>query len=522
MVRLQKLVVVLAHIALTASTAPTRGVADTLLLDFTSPRCGPCRQMRPVVQRLAARGYAVREIDVERDRAVATQFHVDFTPTYVVLVDGRERARLSGAATYEQLAEMIHRAANPLSALGAADAASLATVDYTTAAQEPSLAEGPRDGRIVAIHDPFAVHAPPQRAAPAASASTATSQPSAPAAAWPHGEADATRLISATVRLSIKDPRGKSTGSGSIVDARNGMALVLTCGHLFRESGGRGNIEISLFAPGPHGAELRGTAAGELLDFDLERDLALVRFAASEAVAVTRIAPLGTQLAPGDAATCVGCDHGANPTAWSTHITSINRYQGHPNVEASRAPVEGRSGGGLFNDQGQLIGVCYLAEPQGDEGIYASLTSIHAKLDELQLSMVYQAPSATAPAGEVQRDPSQLANGPAPAPLAVRGQGPIPQSSSLSADSLAAPQQQSAAASLVSNLGPDERAALEEIAQRGARSEIICIIRPQHPEGRSEMIRLSGMSPEFVRALSAAAAAATALPGPVAAEESKR
>ena len=84
-------------------------------------------------------------------------------------------------------------------------------------------------------------------------------------------------------------------------------------------------------------------------------------------------------LEPGDPVTSVGCNHGENPTPWATQITAINRYQGHPNVEAARAPVEGRSGGGLFNAQGQVIGICYAAEPKGDEGLYASLSSIQVE-----------------------------------------------------------------------------------------------------------------------------------------------
>ena len=81
----------------------------------------------------------------------------------------------------------------------------------------------------------------------------------------------------------------------------------------------------------------------------------------------------------------------------------MNRYQGHANVEAARAPEEGRSGGGLFNANGQLIGVCYAADPQGNEGLYASLDSIYQKLDALQLTATLQTP----PGGASQELASQ-------------------------------------------------------------------------------------------------------------------
>ena len=62
--------------------------------------------------------------------------------------------------------------------------------------------------------------------------------------------ADAT-LIAASVRLRVEDPDGRSCGSGTIIDSRGGEALVLTCGHIFRDSHGKGRIEVDLFANPP-------------------------------------------------------------------------------------------------------------------------------------------------------------------------------------------------------------------------------------------------------------------------------
>jgi hypothetical protein len=50
---------------------------------------------------------------------------------------------------------------------------------------------------------------------------------------------------------------------------------------------------------------------------------------------------------------------------------------------------------------------------------------------------------------------------------------------------------------------------LEEIQRRGAHSEVICIIRPHSPDGKSEVITLPNASPEFVQALSAGAGGQT-------------
>jgi hypothetical protein len=324
--------------------------------------------------------------------------------------------------------------------------------------------------------------------------------------------------------VSIDDPDGKSTGTGTIIDAREGKALVLTCGHLFRSSKGKGAIEISLFTPGPNGAELLTTVEGTLVDFDLDRDLALVCFAPEGEVSIAPVAPVGVEMKVGDPATAVGCAHGANPEPWATQITAIDRYQGTPNIEAARAPVEGRSGGGLFNAAGQLVGVCNAADPQRDEGLYAALGSIRAKLDALQLAFVYQSPSlgsvpksSTAPVASMTT------------PFEVRGQNPTPAAAATfpgltgnqppSAGSVgAAPAERSSAASAPtaaaeasteSALSGQDRAMLEEIARRSTGSEVICIISPREPGGRSEVIKLDAASPALLKALASSAAGAT-------------
>ena len=46
-----------------------------------------------------------------------------------------------------------------------------------------------------------------------------------------------------------------------------------------------------------------------------------------------------------------------------------------------------------------------------------------------------------------------------------------------------------------------EQAALEEIMGRATDAEVVCIIRPRDAGGKSEVITLDRVSPEFVRAL---------------------
>jgi hypothetical protein len=85
----------------------------------------------------------------------------------------------------------------------------------------------------------------------------------------------------------------------------------------------------------------------------------------------------------------IGCDRGANPSVRESRVTNINRYLGPPNIQVAGAPVDGRSGGGLFAADGTLIGVCNAADPKDDEGLYAALQTVHAELTAANLSFIY-------------------------------------------------------------------------------------------------------------------------------------
>jgi S1-C subfamily serine protease len=51
--------------------------------------------------------------------------------------------------------------------------------------------------------------------------------------------------------------------------------------------------------------------------------------------------------------------------------------------------VDGRSGGGLFNEQGELIGVCNAAAVEVDEGIYTALETIHWQIAAVDLEHLF-------------------------------------------------------------------------------------------------------------------------------------
>jgi hypothetical protein len=290
--------------------------------------------MRPTIERLISAGYRVRQVDIAREPALAAQFHVDQVPTFISLVDGREYARMVGKGSYEELVQIMTpsrtvrgQSPDPQRTQPVAQFASVN--DNSAPASTYAGLETPQAGRIIELEDP---NRAPSRATPPAGNPFAAPT-SVPTQAT--NNANHAKLIDGTVKIAVEDATGTSNGTGTIVDAREGAALVLTCGHIFRESAGKGAITITFFQSTPAGAQPRESVPGQVLNYDLERDVALVVVKPQGPAKAIPIAPANTPLNPGAGVTTVGCNGGTNPTAIDSQITTIDRYQGPSNVEVA-------------------------------------------------------------------------------------------------------------------------------------------------------------------------------------------
>jgi S1-C subfamily serine protease len=265
---------------------------------------------------------------------------------------------------------------------------------------------------------------------------------------------------------------------------------------LFRDSKGQGPVTVELYEVGPQGVRIVETVEGRVISYDLERDIAFVSIRPTRPVCVAQVAPSRTPIAKGDLAASVGCSNGENPTVVATRITYIDRYLGPPNIETSGAPPIGRSGGGLFNEQGQLVGVCNAADKEGNRGLYAGLESIHDELDRLGLRDVFDKPlaNATADAGVTNsgvrgQEPSEASPQPSTISENLPDKGLQPGSPNADAKTLP--------------LKAIEQATLEEVVGRAATKKVTCIIQSDEPGVENEIITIENVSNEFVEALAA-------------------
>jgi hypothetical protein len=458
--------------------------------------------MNPTVQSLMKAGYPVQRVNKDRNAALAAKYDVQAIPCFVMLVDGREVDRVVGVSSYSRLEQMCK-----LAAPGGANP-SLVAGGQTAGPPVPPMVSLPLPQSSMPAAAPLLANPPASPAVSPFAALPASSPSAAPASAMPAdaaaGVSDAT-LIAASVRLRVEDANGHSCGSGTIIDARDGQALILTCGHIFRDSKGHGKIEVDLFSPSGQ-QRVQGqmfsytvpSLSPQASDAD-SRDVGLVWIRVPGPVVTAHVAPPGYRIQPGMAVVSVGCNNGNPPSALHSRITSLDKFVGPPSIQVAGQPVEGRSGGGLFSSDGYVIGVCNAADPSDKEGLFAALGSIHAELDRKNakgedLSFVYRLPGDNAAGAAAAASPAALAANPVPdMPRQMPG------STEPTGVVAAAATEPSAA------LAPHEQAALDEVRRHKKEGkEVIFIIRSRdNPDAKSEVFMLDNASSEFIRQLSA-------------------
>jgi thioredoxin 1 len=81
------------------------------ILMFTATCCGPCQAAKPAFNALKESTYSVEceLVDIDENKALATQFNIIAVPTFVLLQGGNEVARKSGGMSLEKLQAFINQ-----------------------------------------------------------------------------------------------------------------------------------------------------------------------------------------------------------------------------------------------------------------------------------------------------------------------------------------------------------------------------------------------------------------------------
>jgi thioredoxin-like negative regulator of GroEL len=77
---------------------------------FTADWCNPCKKVKPVVEELNREnlGTMFYIIDADIETELAKKFEIRSVPTFILMQDGVEINRITGAKTREELLEFIN------------------------------------------------------------------------------------------------------------------------------------------------------------------------------------------------------------------------------------------------------------------------------------------------------------------------------------------------------------------------------------------------------------------------------
>jgi thiol-disulfide isomerase/thioredoxin len=353
------------------ATSAAEASGDPVLLDFQATWCGPCREMRPEVDKLVQKGYPVRQVDIARSPELSSRYNVTAVPTFIIIdAKGKELARTFGAMPAVQLAEFYNE------------------TKLRAAAQRP-IEEAQERGNL--------------EESPA-------SEADAPA---PLVNPKPWETV-VRIKMHLSDSEW-GFGSGTIIYSSAEESIILTCAHIFRVKGQqqpspknfRVPISVDLF----NGQFVRREPAatlscsekdipGEAIDYDFTNDVGLIRIRPGRRLAASRVVPAWWKAKRGMKMYTVGCSHGQDATAWDTTIldprvgmSNTSTKQGFATIKCAYQPKEGRSGGGLYTTDGYVAGVCDFADPNEHVGLYAVPEAIHKLLDRNMLTALYKPPT---------------------------------------------------------------------------------------------------------------------------------
>ncbi|QDT99673.1 trypsin-like peptidase domain-containing protein [Gimesia aquarii] len=461
-----------------------------VLLDFTATWCGPCQKMSPLISRLKREGYPIRKVDVDQEPELARRFNVSSIPAFVLVVGGQEVARSVGSTTESNLRRMLARipAAEPqrppvpnkndevifVSNDQKGNGSKQASIQLAQHKTKPKK-------KSRGFNIPFFGKSKKEESVAVEEQEPVIRAQFGDSTNDRKSETPQRNVVNnwreSAVRIRVKDKKGLDLGSGTIIHSAVGRTLIATCSHIFSELRDDSVIEVDVFQGDKH-----ETYVGTLIRYDLEADVGLISIPTSDVFSSAKVAGIEHQVKEGDTVASIGCNGGELPTLEKIQVTALNRFLGPDNIECTGMPVQGRSGGGLFDRSGQLVGICFAVDKEDQRGLYAGLPVIHKLLDDSKLTALYketefqQTPTETKMAAE---EPNQELL----AEFLERAMPTQPVDSPTT--------------------GNHDLSQLQAALEQAGESEVVCIIRPLNkPKSASRVVIINKASSKFVSYLS--------------------
>jgi len=233
--------------------------------------------------------------------------------------------------------------------------------------------------------------------------------------AAPAGGESAAPADDRTFRPTVLIRRGSSQGSGTVIASTAAETLVLTAAHVIRAEGPI-LVELHRYNLGLERAD-GGTwpliVPASVAAVDVSGDVALLQLRKTPPLPyVARLYQADVEdLGRDTLVTSLGVDLGNRLTSWRTKIVDTAKLQIREGASAKpflitlKTPEHGRSGGGLYDSQDRLVGVCvgHAEMIEGRRmGVFASIESIRRLLKDRDRAPVRREARRKAPAAGLE------------------------------------------------------------------------------------------------------------------------
>jgi len=359
------------------------------ILEFSATWCGPCKEMKPEIDKLKAKNYPIRVLDIDQEQDLAHTYRVSAIPAFIIVdPSGKMLGRSEGLQDASRLASQFRRVKADWQV-----AKSRAEQQVAAASDIPENGDEEPAGKAA----PNAVGHHPSFGEPG------ETEDSEKEAAHP-------KPWQTVVRIVVHGGGVMGFGSGTIIESTDNHSLILTCAHIFKIDNARTQyrpnefprqVTVDLFdgkLAGEKGQQVKTAVKNipaRVIDYDFQNDVGIIAISPGYKLPFSPVVPENWKPANKMTMITAGCSGGRDATVWNTEVVNpesrmlLNR-QPYEAIECLHEPIQGRSGGGLFTLDGYVAGVCDMAVVGQKRGLYATPKSIHALLARNDMGRLYK------------------------------------------------------------------------------------------------------------------------------------